>query len=82
MDSSDILFGGLGHGEKLDPSVTFSFSGPCSPEFFLREKAMTSQPVKHGTLVSMCRTQRGRWETNVSALEFLIRSPVNSVMSP
>lgn len=82
MDPWDILFGGLGHREKLDPSMTFPFSGPCSPEFFLKEEAITSQCVKHRTLVSLCRTRRGRWEINVSALEFLVRSPVNSVMSP
>lgn len=42
---------------------------------------MTSQPENCDTLVSV-QTGREWWEINVSALELLIRSPVNIVMSP
>lgn len=87
--SSEHQSGSLGHSvwgigtwRKTRSFYDFPLFWPLPPEFFLREEALTSQLVKHDTLVSMCRTRRGRWEINVSALEFLIRSPVNSVMSP
>lgn len=59
----------------------FPFPGPSSQEFFRREEAVTSQPENCDTLVSV-QTGREWWEINVSALELLIRSPVNIVMSP